>query len=87
MFSSTMQAMALQRLIAAEKGRCSWHSLWDIVEEIATERRTVLRLPKLLLRPSCVETRGRILNTASVAGFKPSPLLATYFATKAFVLS
>jgi short-subunit dehydrogenase len=31
--------------------------------------------------------RGRILNTASVAGFEPGPLLATYFATKAFVLS
>jgi len=30
---------------------------------------------------------GRILNTASVAGFEPGPLMAVYHATKAFVLS
>jgi uncharacterized protein len=30
---------------------------------------------------------GRILNVASVASFMPSPLMAIYFATKAFVLS
>jgi short-subunit dehydrogenase len=47
----------------------------------------VLRLTKLFLPPTLRRNRGRILNTASVAGFEPSPLLATYFATKAFVLS
>ena len=31
--------------------------------------------------------RGRILNTASVAGFEAGPLLAVYHASKAFVLS
>jgi short-subunit dehydrogenase len=31
--------------------------------------------------------RGRIMNTASVAGFEPGPLLAVYHASKAFVLS
>jgi len=30
---------------------------------------------------------GKILNTASTAGFLPGPLQATYFATKAFVIS
>jgi short-subunit dehydrogenase len=30
---------------------------------------------------------GRILNIASVAGFMPGPYMATYFATKAFVMS
>src|SRR5436189_236576 len=30
---------------------------------------------------------GRLLNTASVAGFEPGPLLAVYHASKAFVLS
>lgn len=30
---------------------------------------------------------GRILNTASIAGFEPGPMMATYHATKAFVLS
>jgi short-subunit dehydrogenase len=39
-------------------------------------------LPKMLSRG-----HGRILNTASVAGFEPGPTLAIYHATKAFVLS
>jgi hypothetical protein len=30
---------------------------------------------------------GRIMNVSSLAGFQPGPLLAVYFATKAFVLS
>lgn len=30
---------------------------------------------------------GRILNVASTAAFQPGPLMATYYATKAFVLS
>ena len=47
----------------------------------------VLRLTKLFLPSMLRRNRGRILNTASVAGFEPGPLLATYFASKAFVLS
>jgi short-subunit dehydrogenase len=47
----------------------------------------VLRLTKLFLPPMLRRGRGRILNTASVAGFEPGPTLATYHATKAFVLS
>lgn len=31
--------------------------------------------------------RGRVLNVASIAAFQPVPLLATYAATKAYVLS
>jgi hypothetical protein len=30
---------------------------------------------------------GRILNVASTAGFQPGPYMATYYATKAFVIS
>jgi hypothetical protein len=30
---------------------------------------------------------GRILNIASTAGFQPGPFMATYYATKAFVVS
>ena len=47
----------------------------------------VLRLTKLFLPPMVRRNRGRILNTASVVGFEPSPLLNTYAASKAFVLS
>jgi short-subunit dehydrogenase len=31
--------------------------------------------------------RGRVLNVGSVAGFQPGPLMATYYATKAYVNS
>jgi short-subunit dehydrogenase len=31
--------------------------------------------------------RGRVLNVASIAAFQPVPMLATYAATKAYVLS
>lgn len=47
----------------------------------------VLRLTKLFLPQMIERGRGRILNTASVAGFEPGPGLAVYHATKAFVLS
>ena len=41
-----------------------------------------------LLLPQMVERgRGAVLNIASTAGFQPGPFMATYFATKAFVLS
>ena len=46
-----------------------------------------LRLTKLFLPSMLSRQHGRILNTASVAGFEPGPLLNTYFSTKAFVLS
>jgi uncharacterized protein len=37
--------------------------------------------------PMVARGRGRILNVASVAAFQPVPTLATYAATKAYVLS
>ena len=43
---------------------------------------TRLFLPEMLER-----RRGRILNVASTAGFQPGPLMAVYYATKAYVLS
>jgi uncharacterized protein len=46
-----------------------------------------LRLTKLFLPMLLEKKKGRILNTASVAGFIPGPMQAVYHATKAFVLS
>lgn len=43
---------------------------------------TGLFLPKMIERRS-----GKILNVASTAAFQPGPLMAVYYATKAFVLS
>jgi short-subunit dehydrogenase len=37
--------------------------------------------------PMLARGQGRVLNVASIAAFQPVPLLATYAATKAFVLS
>src|SRR4051812_11344984 len=46
-----------------------------------------LKLTKFLL-PAMIQRRaGRILNTASIAGFEPGPLLNVYHSTKAFLLS
>ena len=47
----------------------------------------VVRLTRLFLPPMLERRHGRILNTASIAGFEPGPTLAVYHATKAFVLS
>jgi len=42
---------------------------------------TRLALPGMLKR-----RRGRIMNVASTAGFQPGPLMAVYYATKAYVI-
>ena len=47
----------------------------------------VLRLTKLFLPPMVHRGEGYVLNTSSIAGFEPGPMLAVYHATKAFVLS
>ncbi|MDX5347171.1 MAG: SDR family oxidoreductase [Hymenobacteraceae bacterium] len=44
-------------------------------------------LSKLFLDQLPPERQGRILNVASVAGFQPGPLMAVYYASKAYVLS
>ena len=44
-------------------------------------------LTKLFLGPMLERGRGRILNVASTAAFQPGPLMAVYYATKAYVLS
>ncbi|MDR6935619.1 MULTISPECIES: SDR family oxidoreductase [unclassified Luteibacter] len=47
----------------------------------------VLRLTSLLLPAMLRRGHGRILNTASIAGFEPGPTMSVYHASKAFVLS
>jgi short-subunit dehydrogenase len=44
-------------------------------------------LTKLFLPAMVARGRGRILNVASSAAFQPGPLMAVYYATKAYVLS
>ncbi|MFP2925600.1 SDR family NAD(P)-dependent oxidoreductase [Pyxidicoccus sp. 3LG] len=47
----------------------------------------LLKLTHLFARPMRERGSGRILNVASTAGFQPGPYMATYYATKAFVMS
>ena len=44
-------------------------------------------LTKLFLRYMVKEGYGKILNVSSAAAFQPGPLMAVYFATKAYILS
>ena len=44
-------------------------------------------LTKLFLPEMVAEHQGAILNVASIAGFVPGPLMAVYYATKAYVIS
>jgi short-subunit dehydrogenase len=48
---------------------------------------SLVELSHLFLQDMKKRKSGKILNTASTAGFLPGPLQATYFATKAFVVS
>jgi uncharacterized protein len=52
------------------------------VNVVALTHLTRLFLPGMLKRGS-----GRIMNVASLAAFLPGPLMAVYYATKAYVLS
>ena len=45
------------------------------------------QLTKLFLPPMVRRRGGKILNVASTAAFQPGPLMAVYYATKAYVLS
>jgi hypothetical protein len=44
-------------------------------------------LTKLYLQPMLERRSGKIMNVASTAAFQPGPLMAVYYATKAYVLS
>jgi uncharacterized protein len=44
-------------------------------------------LTKLYLGPMLARRSGKIMNVASTAAFQPGPLMAVYYATKAYVLS
>ena len=43
-------------------------------------------LTKLFLKDFTKRNRGRILNVASMSGFMPGPYMATYYATKSYVV-
>jgi len=62
----------------------------DVVEElkmIQVNVTALTHLTKLFLPGMIRRKRGAILNVASTAAFQPGPLMAAYYATKAYVLS
>lgn len=60
--------------------------LEECLRQIQLNVTTLTHLTRLYL-PGMIERKsGRILNVASTAAFQPGPLMAVYFATKAYVL-
>jgi uncharacterized protein len=59
----------------------------EILGQINLNIAALTQLTRLFL-PAMVQRRsGRIMNIASTAGFQPGPLMAVYYATKAYVIS
>jgi uncharacterized protein len=59
----------------------------EILGQIALNITALTQLTRLFL-PSMMQRRGgKIMNVASTAAFQPGPLMAVYYATKAYVLS
>ena len=70
-----------------QKGNAWEIPLEDDLSMVALNILAVVRMTKLFLPPMIARGHGRILNTASVAGFEPGPGYVVYSSTKAFVLS
>jgi len=62
-------------------------SLEDTLGQIQLNVTALTHLTKLFLAPMIERGSGKILNVASTAGFQPGPLMAVYYATKAYVIS
>ncbi len=67
-------------------GEFSETSLEKDLSMIDTNIKGLHTLMKLYLRDMVRRDRGQILNVASIAGFAPGPLMATYYATKGYVV-
>ncbi len=59
----------------------------EIFGQIQLNIVALTELVRLFLPPMLVRHSGRIMNVASTAGFQPGPLMAVYYATKAYVIS
>jgi short-subunit dehydrogenase len=70
-----------------QKGDFAFAPLERDVDIIRLNIEAVIRMTKLFLKPMLEVNYGRVVNTASVAGFEPGPSLSVYHASKAFVLS
>lgn len=63
-------------------------SSWEKMQQmIQLNIMTVTHLTRLFLPGMIQRGQGKILNLGSTASFQPGPLMAVYFATKAYILS
>jgi hypothetical protein len=58
-----------------------------ILGQIQLNIAALTELTRLFLPAMIARRGGRIMNVASTAGFQPGPLMAVYYATKAYVIS
>lgn len=71
-------------------GDCGNFTKTSLDKEISMIQTNVIAyhiLTKLYLIDMKARGKGKILNVASIAGFMPGPLMATYYATKAYIVS
>ncbi len=59
----------------------------EILGQLDLNIRALTELTRLFLPPMVARRSGRIMNVASTAAFQPGPLMAVYYASKAYVLS
>jgi uncharacterized protein len=59
----------------------------EIFGQIQLNVTALTELTRLFLPAMVARRSGRIMNVASTAGFQPGPLMAVYYATKAYVIS
>jgi uncharacterized protein len=62
-------------------------SVEESLGQIQLNIAALTHLTKLFLAPMLERKSGKILNVASTAGFQPGPMMAVYYATKAYVIS
>ena len=70
-------------------GDCGYFDKTNLEKELQMINTNIVGyhvLTKLYLQDMKKKNRGRILNVASIAGFMPGPLMATYYSTKAYVV-
>lgn len=61
--------------------------LTNALEMIQVNITALTHLTRLILPGMVQRKRGKILNVASTAAFQPGPMMAVYYASKAYVLS
>jgi short-subunit dehydrogenase len=59
----------------------------EIFGQIQLNIIALTELTRLFLPPMLARRSGRLMNVASTAGFQAGPLMAVYYATKAYVIS